>query len=97
MNSSLSYGPRVLTVYPVMREANWYGWYGAPSVYHYNVYTSETTLYDIAKNEVVWSGTIRSTDSDNVQAAIKSYVTSVIRTLDEKNLLAKPLKGSAPM
>ncbi|MGN6720190.1 MAG: hypothetical protein ACTHLX_22715 [Candidatus Binatia bacterium] len=77
--------------------ASWYGWYGAPSVYHYNVYTSETTLYDIAKNEVVWSGTIRSTDSDNVQADIKSYVTSVIRTLDEKNLLAKPLKGSAPM
>jgi len=77
--------------------ASWYGWYGAPSVYHYNVYTSETTLYDIAKNAVVWSGTIRSTDSDNIQTAIKSYVTSVIRTLDEKNLLAKPLKGSAPM
>ena len=29
--------------------ASWYGWYGAPSVYRYNEYTSETTLYDIAK------------------------------------------------
>lgn len=77
--------------------ASWYGWYGAPSVYRYNEYTSETTLYDIAKNEVVWSGTIRTTDSDNVQTAIKSYVTTVIRALDEKNLLAKPLKGLAPM
>jgi hypothetical protein len=77
--------------------ASWYGWYGAPSVYHYNEYTSETTLYDIAKNEVVWSGTIRTTDSDNVQTAIKSYVTTVIRALDEKNLLEKPSKGLAPM
>ncbi|MGE5853480.1 MAG: hypothetical protein ACM35E_10135 [Deltaproteobacteria bacterium] len=77
--------------------ASWYGWYGAPSVYRYNEYTSETTLYDIAKNEVVWSGTIRTTDSDNVQTAIKRYVTTVIRALDEKNLLAKPLKGLAPM
>lgn len=78
--------------------ASWYGGYGAPSVVHYNEYTSETTLYDIAKNEVVWSSTIRSTDpDDNVQKAIKSYVTTVIRALNEKNLLAKPTQGSAPM
>ena len=77
--------------------ASWYGGYGAPSVYHYNEYTSETTLYDIAKNEVVWSGTIRTADPDNVQTAIKSYVTTVMHALNGKNLLAKPAQGSAPM
>jgi hypothetical protein len=77
--------------------ASWYGGYGVPSVYHYNEYTSETTLYDIAKNEIVWSGTIRTADPDNVQTGIKNYVTAVMHALNKKNLLAKPREGSAPM
>jgi hypothetical protein len=67
--------------------ASWYGLYGAPSVYRYNEYTSETTLYDIAKNEVVWSGTIKTTDPSDVKAAIKTYVEVVMRALHDKNLL----------
>lgn len=68
--------------------ASWYGPYWGPSVYRYNEYTSETTLYDIAKNEVVWSGTIKMTEADDIKAAIKTYVGAVIRALNEKNLLA---------
>lgn len=65
----------------------WQGLYGAPSVYRYNEYTSETTLYDLAKNDVVWTGTLKTTEPENVRTAIGSYVGAVIRALREKNLL----------
>jgi len=70
--------------------ASWYGgYYGAPSAYRYNEFTSETTLYDLRKNEVVWTGTIKTTDTDDVKAAIKTYVSAVMRALDEKHLLGQ--------
>lgn len=68
---------------------SWSGLYGAPSVYRYNEYTSETTLYDLGKNEVVWTGTIKTTEPENVKTAIRSYVESVIIALREKNFLPK--------
>ena len=67
--------------------ASWSGLSGAPGAYRYNEYTSETTLYDVAKNEVVWTGTIKTTESENEQTAIKSYVEAVMKALDAQNLL----------
>ncbi len=67
------------------------GYFGAPSPTHYNEYTSETTLYDIPKNEIVWTGTITTTEPENVRTAIRSYVEVVMKTLDEKNLIRKRL------
>ena len=77
--------------------ASWYGGYGLPTVYRYNEYTSEATLYDIAKNEVVWSGTLRSNEPDDIQTAIKTYVSAITRALNEKNLLVKSVHGSGGM
>jgi hypothetical protein len=68
-------------------SATWYGWYGAPRVHRYEEYTSEATLNDLRKNEVVWTGTLKSTAPDNVDSAIKTYVANVIGALKEKNLL----------
>jgi hypothetical protein len=68
-------------------SATWYGWYGAPRVYRYEEYTSEATLNDLIKNQVVWTGTLKTTASDNVNSAIKAYVESVIRALKDRNLL----------
>ena len=67
--------------------AAWSGPAGSASVTRYKEYTSETTLYDVAKNELVWSATIKTTEPDNVQTAIKSYVEAVIKALDAQNLL----------
>jgi Domain of unknown function (DUF4136) len=69
--------------------ASWHGLGGAPSVYHYKEYTSETTLYDVAKNEVVWTGTIKSVEPENVQTAIKSYVEAIMKALQDKNLIRR--------
>jgi hypothetical protein len=65
---------------------SWSGPSGA-SVYRYNEYTSETTLYDIPKNEVVWTGTIKATEPENARTALKSSVEAVMKALDEKNLV----------
>ena len=68
-------------------SATWYGWYGAPRVYRYEEYTSEATLNDLIKNQVVWAGTLKTTAPDNVDSAIKTYVASVIGALKDRNLL----------
>jgi hypothetical protein len=52
--------------------ASWHGLGGAPSVYHYKEYTSETTLYDVVKNEVVWTGTIKTTEPESVRSNLTS-------------------------
>jgi hypothetical protein len=69
--------------------ASWYGLGGAPTVYRYNEYVSETTLYDVGKNEVVWTATIKTTEPENMRTAIKSYVDAVMKTLQEKNFVRK--------
>ncbi|MDH3442365.1 MAG: hypothetical protein OEN50_00440 [Deltaproteobacteria bacterium] len=65
----------------------WHGGYGAPSVTRYTEYTSEATLYDLAKSEVVWSATLRTSEQENLNTAVKLYVEAVIDALKAKNLL----------
>jgi hypothetical protein len=67
--------------------ANWYGWGGVPTVYRYNEYLSETTLLDLKKNEVVWTGTFKTTEPDDVRAAIDTYVSAVMKALGAQNLI----------
>lgn len=67
--------------------ASWYGLYGAPAVRTYNVYASEVTLFDLGQNDVVWTGTVRTDNTYNVNSAIKNYVEIVLKALDEKQLL----------
>jgi hypothetical protein len=68
------------------------GWSGIPGgfgPYRYNEYTSETALYDVAKNDLIWTGTVRTREPKDVQTAIKSYVQTVTKALAEQNLLPK--------
>lgn len=58
--------PGYYNPYPVFGLYGWYSsaWYGGfyppPRVYRYPVYFTETTLHDVANDEVVWTGTIRT-------------------------------------
>ncbi|HEX2226378.1 MAG TPA: hypothetical protein VHM64_04510 [Candidatus Binatia bacterium] len=65
----------------------WHGGYGGPSVSRYTEYTSETTLYDVTKDQVVWSATLKTSEPENVNTAVKAYVEAVMNALKEKNLL----------
>jgi hypothetical protein len=69
--------------------AGWSGLPGASGPYRTSEYTSETVLYDLAKNELVWTGTVKTTESPNVQTAIKSYVQTITKALAGQNLLPK--------
>ena len=68
---------------------SWSGLGGGTTVTRYNEYVSETTLQDLGKNEIVWAGTIRTTQPDNVQGGIRSYVDAVMKALRERNLIRK--------
>lgn len=67
--------------------AVWQGGYGGGGVTRYTEYTSEATLYDVAKDEVVWSGSLKTSEPPNMDAAVKLYVQSVMNALKEKKLL----------
>jgi hypothetical protein len=72
--------------YPGYSDA-WLGYYEPPTVYQRDIYVSETNLYDLTKNQLVWSGTAQTIDPSDIGKAIKGYVNTVIETLKSKNLL----------
>jgi hypothetical protein len=69
-------------------SAAWLGYYEPPRVYQYDVYISETSLYDMPKNQLVWSGTAETSDPGDINKEIEGYVATVIDALKSKNLLA---------
>lgn len=78
--------------YPARGFYHWYssGWAGSyqpPRVYNYDVYTSETSLYDLNRDRLVWAGTVQTTDPGDIPKETKSYVKTVIDALKEKDLL----------
>jgi hypothetical protein len=68
-------------------SAAWLGYYDPPRVYQYDVYVSETSLYDARTNQLVWSGTARTKDPGNIEKEIKEYVDKVVDALKSKNIL----------
>ena len=69
--------------------ASWCGLPVASGPYRYNEYTSETALYDVARNELVWTGTVKTTEPESVQTAIKSYVQTIMKALAAQNLFPR--------
>jgi hypothetical protein len=58
-----------------------------PTIYQRDIYISETSLYDLTKNQLVWSGTVQTVDPSDINKEIKRYVDTVIEALKSKNLL----------
>ena len=68
-------------------SAAWMGYYEPPTIYQRDIYISETSLYDLTKNQLVWSGTVQTVDPSDINKEIKRYVDAVIEALKSKNLL----------
>jgi hypothetical protein len=66
----------------------WVGYYEPPTIYQYDVYISETSLYDMVKNQLVWTGTVETRAPADINAEISHYVDKVIKALKSKHLLA---------
>ena len=74
-------------VYPWYSGA-WLGYYEPPRVYQYDVYISETSLYDVGRNQLVWSGTVQTRSPSNLDREIRRYVDTVIKALKKEQVLA---------
>ena len=68
-------------------SSGWVGYYEPPRVYQYEVYTSETSLYDVRKNQVVWTGTAQTTAPGDINKEIRDYAEIMIQALKEKKLI----------
>jgi hypothetical protein len=68
-------------------SAIWLGYYEPPQVYQYDVYISETLLYDMASNQLVWGGTAQTTAPGDLRTEVRGYVEIVINALREEGLL----------
>jgi hypothetical protein len=66
----------------------WSGYYEPPTVYQYDVFVSETNLFDTKKDRLVWSGTVETKDPRDIQKELSRYVDTVIDALKKRNLLA---------
>jgi len=76
-----------MAVHPLYTTA-WNEYYEPPIVYQSEVYTSETSLYDTFKNQVVWRGTAQTeTTGSNLSQEIKNYAEIVISALKDKKLI----------
>jgi hypothetical protein len=83
-----TYGP-----YPGFGFYRWYssawsGFYEPPRLRYYDIYISETSLYDVRNDRLVWSGIAKTTQLGDIRQETKEYVAVVIAALREKNLLA---------
>ena len=68
-------------------SAAWLGYYEPPRIYQYDVYISETSLYDVNRNQLVWTGTVETSAPGDINKEIARYVDTVIDALKSKNLL----------
>jgi len=65
----------------------WVGFYEPPRLNFYDIYISETSLYDVTRDELVWSAIAKTTELGDIKKEIKEYVETVINVLNKKNLL----------
>lgn len=68
-------------------SAAWLGYYEPPRVYQYEVYISETSLYDIARNQLVWTGTAQTTEPGDIDKEIRRYVDVMVGAFEDNQLL----------
>jgi hypothetical protein len=64
------------------------GVYDPPMVYQYDVYTSETSLYDKSGGKVVWSGTAQtSAPGSDLRKEISAYAKIMIKAMKDAKVL----------
>jgi len=69
-----------------------YGWYGAtwvaaPEIHAYDVLTIESTLWDIRREQAVWSGISESTDPKDVTKVTQELAEALIAKMKEDKVL----------
>jgi hypothetical protein len=82
------YGPGPYVGFYGWYSYAWMGMYDPPQVYQYDVYTSETSLYDMPGRKVVWSGTAQTTaPGSNIRKEIAQYAKLMIKAMKDGKVL----------
>jgi hypothetical protein len=82
------YGPVPTMGFYGWYSSAWMGVYDPPQVYQYDVYTTETSLYHVSDNKVVWSGTAQTTaPGSNIEKEITQYAALMIKAMREAKVL----------
>jgi hypothetical protein len=75
-----------MAVHPLYTTA-WNDYYEPPIVYHSEIYTCETTLYDTVKNQVVWKGTVQAEATGKISQEIRNYADTIVGELKDKMII----------
>jgi hypothetical protein len=82
------YGPVPTVGFYGWYSSAWMGMYDPPQVYQYDVYTTETSLYHVPENKVVWSGTAQTTaPGSDVVKEIAQYAELMIKAMRDAKVL----------
>ena len=74
-------------------SAAWLGYYEPPTIYQRDIYISETSLYDLTKNQLVWSGTVQTVDPSDITK--KSSATWIRSSRRSKAKISSPRNNLA--
>lgn len=82
------------TAVPAFGRTGLYGYYSSawstsspPTAYEYQIYTLETNLWDIEKDELVWSGSTRIISPSDIYKDIADLVKGITDALVKQNLI----------
>jgi hypothetical protein len=82
------YGPGPTVGFYGWYSSAWMGAYDPPQIYQYDVYTSETSLYDMPSRKVVWSGTAQTTaPGSDIRKEIAQYAKLMIKAMKDGKVL----------
>ncbi|HWH48917.1 MAG TPA: hypothetical protein VN664_14035 [Burkholderiales bacterium] len=65
----------------------WLGYYEPATVQHYDYIVAETTLFVADSQSPVWSGTTRTSESDDIRTATEGFAKPVIAALKKAGLI----------
>lgn len=70
----------------------WDGWYdtwATPGYYeHYNVYSLESSLFDLTSDKLAWSGVTQTTDPTSLKDLINDVSDTIVNELRKRNVVS---------
>jgi hypothetical protein len=80
-------GPRPAAGFYGFYSGAWGGYYEPAAVYQYDVVTAETSVYGVAADQLLWSGTTQTFDPQNVAKETPGFAKTIIDALRKQGIV----------
>lgn len=71
------------------RWGGWYDTWATPGYYEqYNVYSLESSLFDLSGDQLAWSGVTQTTDPNSLKDLVNSVADAISKELKKRHVLA---------